>query len=46
MWESRVVCEISKVLWKPFCGFHSTGISIAVSRGRRDQRAIGLRATA
>ena len=31
MWESRVLCEISKALWKPFCGFHSAGISIAVS---------------
>jgi len=29
MWESRVVCEISKALWRPFCGFHSAGISIA-----------------
>jgi len=24
-----VVCEISKALWKPFCGFHGAGISIA-----------------
>jgi len=22
MWESRVLCEISKSRWKPFCGFH------------------------
>ena len=29
MWESRVLCEISKALWKPFCGFHSADISIA-----------------
>jgi hypothetical protein len=29
MWESRVLGEISKALWKPFCGFHSAGISIA-----------------
>ncbi len=29
MWESRVVCEISKALWKPFCGFHGADISIA-----------------
>ena len=30
MWESRVVCEISKSLWKPFLGFHRDVISIAV----------------
>jgi len=30
MWESRVLCEISKDLWKPFFGFHRSGISIAV----------------
>jgi hypothetical protein len=30
MWESRVLGEISKSLWKPFCGFHSDVISIAV----------------
>src|SRR5438874_2159371 len=36
MWESRVLCEISKARWKPFCGFHRAGISIAVSRGRED----------
>src|SRR5713101_4224983 len=30
MWESRVLCEISKSLWKPFCGFHRDVISIAV----------------
>ena len=29
MWESRVLCEISKALWKPFCGFHRADISIA-----------------
>ena len=29
MWESRVLCEISKALWKPFCGFHGADISIA-----------------
>jgi len=22
MWESRMLGEISKSLWKPFCGFH------------------------
>ena len=30
MWESRVVREISKSLWKPVCGFHRDGISTAV----------------
>ena len=30
MWESRVLCEISKSLWKPFCGFHRGVISTAV----------------
>ena len=30
MWESRVLGEISKSLWKPFCGFHRDVISIAV----------------
>ena len=29
MWESRVLCEISKALWKPFSGFHGADISIA-----------------
>jgi hypothetical protein len=31
MWESRVLCEISKRLWKSFCDFHRRVISIAVS---------------
>jgi hypothetical protein len=31
MWESRVLCEISKRLWKSFCDFHSRDISIAAS---------------
>ena len=31
MWESRVLCEISKSLWKPLWGFHSDVISTAVS---------------
>jgi hypothetical protein len=31
MWESRVLCEISKRLWKSFCDFHSRVISIAAS---------------
>ena len=30
MWESRDLGEISKSLWKPFCGFHGDVISIAV----------------
>jgi hypothetical protein len=33
MWESRVLGEISKSLWKPFCGFHRDVISIAVFAG-------------
>ena len=30
MWESRVLCEISKFLWEPLFGFHRNVISIAV----------------
>jgi DNA-binding IclR family transcriptional regulator len=30
MWESRVLCETSKRLWKSFCDFHSRAISTAV----------------
>ena len=30
MWESRVLCEISKFLWEPLFGFHRNGISTAV----------------
>ena len=30
MWESRVLGEISKALWKPFCGFHGAVICIAI----------------
>jgi hypothetical protein len=30
MWESRVLGEISKARWKPFCGFHGADISTAV----------------
>jgi hypothetical protein len=33
MWESRVLCEISKSLWKPLLGFHRDDISIAVFAG-------------
>jgi hypothetical protein len=31
MWESRVLGEISKRLWKSFCDFHRRVISIAAS---------------
>ncbi len=40
MWESRVLCEISKSLWKPFLGFQRDVISTAVwpfTLARRDQ---------
>ena len=30
MWESRVLGEISKVLWKSFCDVHRTAISTAL----------------
>jgi hypothetical protein len=30
MWESRVLGEISKSLWEPFCGFHRDVISTAL----------------
>ena len=30
MWESRVLCEIPKSLWKPLLGFHRDVISTAV----------------
>jgi hypothetical protein len=33
MWESRVLGEISKSLWKPFSGFQRDVISIAVFAG-------------
>ena len=29
MWESRVLCEISKLLWESFCDFHTSVISTA-----------------
>jgi hypothetical protein len=35
MWESRVLCEISKSLWEPLFGFHRDAISIAVFAGAR-----------
>ena len=34
MWESRVLCEISKRRWKSVCDFHGRAISTAVSRFR------------
>ena len=34
MWESRVLCEISKFLWKSFCDFHGNDISTAAGRLR------------
>ena len=40
MWESRVLCEISKSLWKPFCGFHRASFpqpSFTVARDRADR---------
>ena len=39
MWESRVLSEISKSLWKPFCGFHRDVISTAVFVVTRRERA-------
>ena len=40
MWESRVLCEISKSLWKPFCGFHGDAISTAVFGVSRDRAGV------
>jgi hypothetical protein len=31
MWESRVLCEISKLRWKSFCDFHRSVISTAAA---------------
>ena len=31
MWESRVLCEISKSLWESFCDFHRNAISTATA---------------
>ena len=48
MWESRVLCEISKSLWKPLFGFHRDGISTAVfvvafrARDRNSGEAVPL----
>ena len=39
MWESRVLCEISKSLWEPLLGFHRDGISIAAFVVARRDRA-------
>ena len=30
MWESRVLCEISKALWRPFSGVHGAVIGVAI----------------
>ena len=40
MWESRVLCEISKSLWKPFSGFHSDVISTSIFVVCRDRGRI------
>jgi hypothetical protein len=40
MWKSRVLCEISKRLWKSVCDFHNRVISTAASRG---DHLLGLR---
>ena len=40
MWESRVLCEISKSLWKPFSGFHGDVISTAVFAVIRDRARV------
>jgi hypothetical protein len=39
MWESRVLCEISKRLWKSFCDFHRRAISTAVFGASTDSPA-------
>jgi hypothetical protein len=41
MWESRVLCEISKPRWKSFCDFHGGGISTAVGAGVSEKRSRG-----
>ena len=41
MWESRVLCEISKGRWKWFCDFHGTDISTAVSSVQA-KNAVGM----
>ena len=38
MWESRVLREISKSLWKPFCGFQGDVISIVAITAVMDWR--------
>ena len=37
MWESRVLGEIPKSLWKPLCGFHRDDISTGVFAVARDR---------
>ena len=41
MWESRVFGEISKALWKPFCGFHGAVICIAIFGIVHDRADLG-----
>ena len=36
MWESRVLCEISKPRWKSFCDFHGGDISTAAAGASED----------
>ena len=42
MWESRVLGEISKSLWKPCCGFQRDVISTAVFAVTRDRADGGM----
>ena len=46
MWESHVLCEISKALWKPICGFHSDDFPQLLTRSvpQRRGRAMGAAA--
>ena len=37
-----MLCEISKPLWKPFCGFHGGAISTAAHAGRRSFASVGV----
>ena len=40
MWESRVLCEMSKSRWKPFCGVHGDAMSTAVFAVTRDRARV------
>ena len=46
MWESRVLCEISKPRWKSFCDFHGGGMSTAVGAGVSENGRAGRSSTA